>query len=669
MSLSPTQLTAAMIADLERSGLDATDAKVLQLSTKPHGLKPAFAGYTIPYFNSSGKKTKFFRVRYVENTATGFAALSGKKPLRYAQPAGSVNEVYLPPYIKWSEFFKTGASFVITEGEKKAAIATKMGIPTIGLGGVWCFMSKRAEALLLPVFDEINFKDRMVVICFDSDAVTNPDIIMAEATLAKRLIERGAVVMIARIPRRGKSKVGIDDYLLHHNVKAFHRNIIAKAFKYEMSAELHAFNQEVVYNKALDVVYSYEMQRYISPSTFTTAAYANRWIEVPAYDKDGGVKMVRKSAAKLWLEWEHRAEVERAVYSPGRERITENGLLNMWQGWGVDAATKGDISPLVALLDHLFMGSTPAERKWFEQWCAYPIQHPGYKMASAVLMWGVEQGSGKTLCGHTLMKLYGDNATEVKDSDLADASFTWAENKQFVLGDDITGHNNRRQTNKFKTMITQKTLHINQKYIPRYSVPDYINYYFTSNDPDALFLDDKDRRNFVHEVLAAKLPEALRKKYVAWMNSKEGMEALFHHMLTLDLSGFDPQADALHTDAKREMTSISKSDLGAWVARLHDEPDVVLGTKIRGDLATADELYNIYDPLGDKRASPNALARELKRAGIPKAAGSKAPIPTPDGRGYRLYAVRNRDAWRTASVKTCGTYYAEQKAMVAKKKF
>jgi len=672
--MTPTQVRAAMLEDLARSGLTEEDAKTLQLSTKDHGLKPAFAGYTIPYFNSAGKKTKFYRVRYVENTATGFSALSGKKPLRYAQPPASVNEVYMAPYCNWQEVFKSAQPLIITEGEKKAAIATRIVGPTMGLGGVWCFMSKRAEAALLPVFDEISLKDRLIYICFDSDAVTNPDIIMAEATLAKRLIERGASVMIARIPRKGKGKIGIDDYLLRYTDpvkanRAFHRNILASAFKYEMSKELHAFNQEIVYNKALDAIYSYDLVRYISPNIFTAAAYSNRWIEVPAFDKEGGMKLVRKSAAKLWLAWEHRAEVASSTYAPGKERITEGGELNMWNGWGVECASKGDVSLWTALLDHLFTGSKPASKQWFERWCAYPIQHPGVKMASAAVIWGVGQGTGKTLCGHTLMRMYGENAAEVKDADLQSPRFEWAENKQFVLADDITGHDNRKMSNMFKTMVTQKSLRIDPKYIRSYTIPDCINYYFTSNDPDAFYLDDGDRRFFIHEVTAGHLPIALRDKLLAWIGGKEGQSALFYHLLNLDLGDFDPQAPALVTESKKEMTHIGKSELGTWVARLKDTPDAVLGAKLRGDLATAEELHAIYDPLGDKRASPNALARELKRAGFRKAANSKAPIPTHDGRSYRLYAVRNREQWLKASVKDAGVHYAECRALAAKKKF
>ena len=605
-------------------------------------------------------------MRYLESTLSGFGALSGKKPLRYSQPPATVNEVYLPPYVPWKEYLRGNGQIIITEGEKKSAAACKAGFATVGLGGVWCFMSQRAEKMLLPIFKEMNLKDRAVCICFDSDAATNPDILMAEETLAKRLLAEGAVVHICRIPSKKGYKVGIDDYLQSHDAAKFKRNILNKAFVYEASRELHKMNSHLVYIRNLGIAYDHAHEMRISAVALTQHAYSNVWIEVPQHEKDGGIKMVKKNAAKLWIEWEHRAELKGMTYAPGEGSVTEAGELNIWRGWGVTDAVKGDVSPWKELLDLLF-GDYHTARHWFEQWCAYPIQHPGCKMASAVLMWGAEQGTGKTLCGHTLMKLYGDNATEVKDSDLEDASFTWAENKQFVLGDDITGHNNRKQTNKFKTMITQKTLHINQKYIPRYSVPDRINYYFTSNDPDAFFLDDKDRRNFVHEVLSDKMPTDLRLRYVKWMESEAGMQALFHYMLTLDLDGFDPQADAMVTEAKKDMTHISKSELGAWVARLREEPDVLLNGRLRGDLVTAEELFIMYDPLEVKRASPNALARELKRAGIPRIVRPGGSGVRVNGRQLRLYAIKNAAHWKKAALPRIVEHYEDSHSMMKSK--
>lgn len=659
-------LQTQMLADAARSALQPAD--VTKLKFKPmteaealkHNLPSATNGYTIPYFDVDGKVTPFFRARYLEDTRKGFSAYTNKKPIKYGQVPGTVNEVYMAPLINWRAILGKDVPLVFTEGEKKAACATKHGIPTIGLGGVWCFMSKRAGTLLLPIFDEMQLEDRTCIICFDSDAATNPDIVAAEMRFAQRLTEKGARVVIARIPSEGDKKVGMDDYILAHGAAAFKANVLDVGFEFEESEALHRLNKTLVYIRDPGLLYDYEHKMKLSAAQFTQHAYSNAWHNQRIVNA-AGEKVVRVPTAKAWMEWKHRSELHGLVYRPGQPQVTEDGYLNGWTGWGFEEPRKGSIKPWSQLLDHLF-GSFKDARLWFERWLAYPIQNPGAKMSSASLLWGATQGSGKTLIGHTMMKLYGKNATEIKDQDLESARFEWAENKQFVLADDITGSTNRKLANRLKTMITQKEMRLDPKFIPSYTIQDCINYYFTSNDPDALFLDDGDRRYFIHEVKGGKLPVDQRKEYVAWMDSKAGIEALAWHLINLDLGDFDPRADAYETSAKTEMKITGKSELGVWVARLKEDPERTLNGKSMGDLYTADELHAIFDPMGEKRASANALAREMKRAGFHYPSG-ESPLRTADGI-RRAYAVLNTEKWLLAPWQEAVKHYEDARKLI-----
>jgi hypothetical protein len=651
--LSLKQIHTKMLEDAARSDLDAADVRKLRFepmsANEALGLKlpSATDGYAIPYFDLDGKPTSFIRVRYLADTRKGFAQYTKKKVLKYAQVPGTVSEVYLPPLLNWRAILAKNIPLVFTEGEKKAACATKSGIPTIGLGGVWSFMSSKKNIPLLPIFKEMNLADRDCIVCFDSDAALNPGIVAAELRFAQRLLEEGATVKIARIPQEGDAKVGMDDYILAHGAAEFKKEVLDTAFEYTPSKALHKLNASVVYIRDPGLLYDYEHKMKISAAQFTQHSHSNLFHSVKTVTADGTVKNTRTATAKAWMEWEHRAELRGLVYRPGAPQVTEDGFLNGWLGWGFEAPKKGNVEPWSALLDHLF-GNNKGGREWFERWCAYPIQNPGAKMASAALMWGAAQGTGKTLVGHTLMKLYGKNSTEIKDQDLESPRFEWAENKQFVLADDITGSTNRKLANRLKTMITQKEMRLDPKYVPSYTIQDCINYYFTSNDPDALFLDDGDRRFFVHEVMAGKLPVEQRKAYVAWMESTAGHEALAWHLINLDIGDFDPRAEAYETSAKLEMKIVAKSELGVWVAKLKEDPERLLngvGGQL-GDLLTAEELHAVFDPAGDKRASPNALAREMKRAGF-FYPSSDTPLRTKDGI-RRAYVVKNVEKWRNA---------------------
>jgi hypothetical protein len=651
------EIKEAMHQKAAGSGLDKIDCQTLEFTpvnstqATQQGFPGKAAGFVIPYFDLSGRQTKFKRIRYLEDTRHGFDKISKKKPLRYGQLPNTVNELYLPPLVDWKRISaKAEIPLLITEGELKSACATKLGLPTIGLGGVWCFQSATTGNELLPGFDDFEFAERQVYIIFDSDAATNPHILAAEERLSKRLTERGAVVHLCRLPAFGSGdmqKVGLDDYLILHSAEELQEQILTSAIPYEGSEVLHEMNRRCVYVRDPGLIFDREKHQRIPPNAFIQHAFANQFFfeQRTSVDAKGREKtqLVKMPVAKAWIEWPHRSETDGLTFDPGGEEITPDGRLNTWTDWGLRAPIKGDIKPWNDLLIHIFQFDIKA-RSYFERWCAYPLQNPGKKMAVAAAIWGTTHGSGKTLIGETLIRIYGTrHSAELKDIDLEDSRFQWAIDCQFVLADDITSRGDRKFMRKLMTMITQKRMRVDPKYIPSYTIPDCINYYFTSNDPDALFMDDGDRRFFVHETKAKKFDYH---DYVEWMRSEEGPAALWAHLLELDLGPFDPQAPALMTSGKKEMIELGKSDLGAWVMELRENADEILARhNMKGDLFTANELHALYDPNGSKRAGTNALARELKRAGfMPPANGSKLHLV--NGSQRMCYAVRNEDKWR-----------------------
>jgi hypothetical protein len=522
---------------------------------------------------------------------------------------------------------------------------------------VWSFQSSKHNTPLLPIFGEFALAGREVFIVFDSDAVTNPNVVAAELRLAQRLTEKGAVVRIARLPAlEDTQKVGLDDFIMLRSVEEL-KLILQEAFEYDASKVLHSLNQRVLYVKDPGFVWDHDLSMRLSPGAFKEHAYSNVLYDQRRVSKTGE-STVRVPAAPAWLAWEHRAEVRGLVFAPGEERITDSGMLNTWTGWGVHEPREGDVGPWHTLMGHLF-GDTEegrAARLYFERWCAAPFQKPGLKMAVAAAIWGTTHGSGKTLVGHTLMRLYGaKHSAELKDTDLDDDRNEWADSKQFVLADDITARGDRKFMRRLMTMITQKYIRLNPKFVPSYSIADTINYYFTSNDPDALYMDDGDRRFFIWEVMGDKFGPY--KEYVRWRDSDDGIAALWHYFLQLDLGTFDPQAPAPNTVGKLSMIQLGKSDLGSWVRELKDNTEAILSRAgLTGELFNAKELHALFDPNGDKKVTVNALARELKRAGFhPPATGSSLRLP--DGTMTQSYALLRGGYWQRATWKEACEHY------------
>lgn len=652
-------------AKLASSGIDAATAKKLgyrhlsATETKALGVKHPIQSMLIPYYGLDGKARKFYRVRYLESTKKGFAKQTKEKDQRYDQPS-MAPEVYFPKLLDWGKYLAdTSRPLFITEGEYKAACATARGYPCIALGGVWNFCSRKNGVQLLPIFDQLKLAGRVVYIIYDSDSVTNPQVIMAENELCRQLTSKKALPMVVRLPNVGDNKkTGLDDYLLSDEAEGFDA-LLEEAQPWAQASALLQLNEEVIYVENPSLVIQRSTGVKMGVPTFKNEVFAHR-----NYLDTSGEKPRKMYTAAEWVKWEGRAAVNSMEYKPGAgELIISRGrtAINMWKGLPY-APVKGDVTPWLKLMEYVFAGK-PQDRKYFEQWIAYPLQHLGTKLYTACALWSVETGTGKTLIGHTVQRLYGDNGVMVVKDDLVSGDNSFCENKQFVLGEEITGSDNRGLADKLKSLITNEEVRINIKYVPRFSTQSCVNYYFTSNNPDAFFLDEKDRRIFVHEITGEPLPEEwYTEVYDPWYKSNEGAAALLHYFMNLDLTGFNPKGRAPMTDAKAAMIENSRSVLANWVHNFRENPDKVLcvnGVRLKYKLWTAEELLALFDPDGKTRIGVRAMGVELARAKAGRVAGGM-PCRSKYGQ-IRLWCTLGASEYVNVSPKEAGAEYDKER--------
>lgn len=596
----------------------------------------------------------FYRLRYLE-LPTDFSAMTDQKAVRYVQEPNTVPVAYYPGNQTWAELLEdTDRALILTEGELKAAKACKEGFPTIGLGGVYNWRSHKLGLTWLPSLDPVSWLKRNVYICFDSDYQSNPMVCAALRELAEELHRRGAFVHLVSLPQLpGLDKVGLDDFLVHAGPSAVEmfRTLLHDAEPLGLTRPLWSLNDKYVYAQNPGLIVDQQTRFKASPGSFKEHLEATLNYQERRLNQDGTISFKAVSAAAAWLRWPLRREVNKLTYQPGQPRFITNPapLYNIWPGWGVEPA-KGDVQPFLDLVDHLFKNAEPESKEWFLRWCAWPLQHPGTKLFSSAVLHGIRHGTGKSLIGYTLGRIYGKNFTEINQMDLHSSFNEWAEGKQFVLGDDVTGSNKRSEADFLKKLITQRELRVNPKYVPSYTVPDCINYLFTANGPDAFFLEDDDRRFFIHEVQVGPLPEEFYVEYDLWLDTG-GSAAVFEYLVKLDLGGWNPAAPAFKSAAKQRMIANVQSDLAGWVRSLLATPDHILRVgeiPVAKDLFTSKELLQFYDPTGHTGTTANGLGRELARAGCRQVCQG-LPIRLPDGSQGRYYAVRKMDEWMSAS--------------------
>lgn len=231
--------------------------------------------------------------------------------------------------------------------------------------------------------------------------------------------------------------------------------------------------------------------------------------------------------------------------------------LNTWQGWPM-AAKEGKCDLLLELLDYFCSGEGNARElsQWVLRWMAYPLQHPGAKMASAIIMHG-PQGTGKSTVFQTLAKIYGDHSTVLNQRGLEDKfNSDWSDSKLFILAEEVvTRAEMWHIKNELKELVTGDWIRINPKNIAAYRQRNQVNIAYLSNENQPLPLDNDDRRHCVIWT-----PPPVGEEFYDEVNielENGGVAAFYHYLLHLDLGDFHPKKRPPMTDAKRNLILLS----------------------------------------------------------------------------------------------------------------
>lgn len=268
----------------------------------------------------------------------------------------------------------------------------------------------------------------------------------------------------------------------------------------------------------------------------------------------GPLRSAFPDLAGRWLESPKRTMVDadNLVFDPA-QRSNPDTHINMFGGYPLTPKKNVDLQNLVlALVGSLCSSERNADEvsDWLIKWLAYPLQNPGAKMSTAVLMFGEKQGTGKSLFFDGIMRpIYGEYGTTAGQHQLESSFTDWRSRKTFVLFEEVLGRAERHNyIGTIKHMITGKDMRINPKGLPERVEANHLNSVFLSNERQPLPLDAEDRRFQVIEALAHMGPEFYAQFKDAIKNG--ACEAFYHFLLNVDLTGFDEHTKPIRTDSK-----------------------------------------------------------------------------------------------------------------------
>lgn len=237
---------------------------------------------------------------------------------------------------------------------------------------------------------------------------------------------------------------------------------------------------------------------------------------------------------------------------------------NLWGGWPTQPK-EGDCSTLLELLRYLCSKETNSEEvyEWIIRWLAYPIQYPGAKMKSALVMHGT-QGTGKSMFFEAVAKIYGEYARIIDQAAIEDKFNDWSSKKLFLIADEVVARAELFHIkNKLKGLITGDTLRINPKNMSSYEEANLINMVFLSNEILPTVLERDDRRHLVVWTPDKMDPAFYETVRIEMENG--GIEALHHHLLQVPLGDFKPWTLPPMTQSKADLIEVSMGSAEKFV--------------------------------------------------------------------------------------------------------
>lgn len=282
--------------------------------------------------------------------------------------------------------------------------------------------------------------------------------------------------------------------------------------------------------------------------------------------QDLGHACASRGVYKAWSEHPDRAIVrEREVgFDPGED--DPDVTCNLWGGWPT-IPKAGDCEILIELLRFLCSKDTRSHAlfEWVLRWCAWPVQHPGAKMKTALVFHG-PSGAGKNRFFEALMSVYAEYGALIDQNAIDDKFTDWAERKLFLVADEVVARKELYYVkNKLKALITGDWIRINPKTIAAHNERNHVNIVFLSNESQPVIVERDDRRycavwtpekytslpsgGLADDTFYRRLRDAARDPAVI---------AAFHdYLLRVDMGDFDEGTLPPFSDAKLELVSLS----------------------------------------------------------------------------------------------------------------
>ena len=273
-----------------------------------------------------------------------------------------------------------------------------------------------------------------------------------------------------------------------------------------------------------------------------------------------------KGKGTAWLESSYRRDYHRiGILSPSEEMPTD---YNLWRGLKLS----GKSVPWPTIEDYLLTtlcGGDRAVYEWLIRWIARIVQYPLEPGETGVLIKG-QQGTGKSTFYALLELIFGENlCLHATDERTVFGQFNMIlEGKVIVFLDEAAFGFNKSLAPKIKGLLTEPTIHVEEKYVRRRSTRNIGHYVIVSNSEAPLPLDPDDRRFLVLTASPERCRDHAYFRRVRQAFQSDELHGFIHRCQMIDLTGFNHREPPF-TNAKASVTAATADpEIEFWMEAL-----------------------------------------------------------------------------------------------------
>jgi len=213
-------------------------------------------------------------------------------------------------------------------------------------------------------------------------------------------------------------------------------------------------------------------------------------------------------------------------------------VLNLWVGATIKPKS-GKWTLIQEFLHDVLCGGRDSEYQYLIKYIAHALQRPWEKPGVMVVMLG-GAGVGKGTLGRILKEIWHATFLQTNKISQIVGGFNGSLERAYVVFlDEALFAGDRASSDALKSLVTESTISINEKYQPARQITSYHRFFSATNADWFKSTDRDDRRDFVLRV-----SEQRKGDHAYWcaLNAeieRGGVEALAHDLLALDLTDFN----------------------------------------------------------------------------------------------------------------------------------